>query len=59
MATGQPHRNQDKRRVLQIAHQVSATIGNDFFRVMSKHLAQALDADYVLVGEFVGGQASA
>jgi PAS domain S-box-containing protein len=57
MATGQLHRNQDKRRVLQLAHQVSATIGLDFFRAMSKHLAEALEADYVLVAEFVGGQA--
>jgi hypothetical protein len=41
---------------LQIARQVSATIGNDFFRAMAKHLAQALAADCVFVGEFVGGQ---
>ena len=41
---------------MQIARQVSATIGNDFFRAMAKHLAQALAADCVFVGEFVGGQ---
>jgi PAS domain-containing protein len=41
---------------LQIARQVSATIGNDFFCAMAKHLAQALAADCVFVGEFVGGQ---
>jgi PAS domain S-box-containing protein len=56
MATGQLHRNQEKRRILQIAHQVSATIGNDFFHAMAKHLAQALEADHVLVGEFRAGR---
>uniref|UniRef100_Q023I0 histidine kinase n=1 Tax=Solibacter usitatus (strain Ellin6076) TaxID=234267 RepID=Q023I0_SOLUE len=56
MATGQLHRNQEKRRILQIAHQVSATIGNDFFRAMAKHLARELEADHVLVGEFCAGR---
>jgi PAS domain S-box-containing protein len=55
MATGQLQRNQEKRRILQIAHQVSATIGHDFFRAMAKHLAQALEADQVLIGEFRAG----
>src|SRR5215470_2816607 len=41
--------------VLQIARTVAATIGTDFFRVLSKHLATALSADCVLLGEFVGG----
>ena len=56
MASGRLHSNHQKRSVLQIARQVSATIGNDFFRAMAKHLAQALAADCVFVGEFVGGQ---
>jgi hypothetical protein len=55
MATGQLQRNQEKRRILQIAHQVSATIGHDFFRAMAKHLAQALEADHVLIGEIRAG----
>jgi hypothetical protein len=48
--------NPKKRNVLEVARQVSATIGNDFFRAMAKHLAPALAADCVFVGEFTGGQ---
>jgi PAS domain S-box-containing protein len=44
-----------RKRILQIATDVSATIGADFFRSMVKHLAQALGADTVYIGEFVGG----
>ena len=43
------------RSVLQIARQVSATIGTEFFRSMVQHLSEALDADCVYIGEFVGG----
>ena len=43
------------RRVLQIARQVSATIGLEFFQLMAKHLANALDADAIYIGEFLGG----
>ena len=56
MASGRLSSNHHKRSVLQIARRVSATIGNDFFHAMAKHLAQALAADCVFVGEFVGGQ---
>jgi two-component system, cell cycle sensor histidine kinase and response regulator CckA len=56
MATGRMSSNQHKRSVLQIARRVSATIGNDFFHAMAKHLAEALAADCVFVGEFIGGQ---
>jgi two-component system, cell cycle sensor histidine kinase and response regulator CckA len=42
-------------RVMQISRKVAATIGTDFFRAMAKHLADALDATCVLVGEFTGG----
>jgi two-component system, cell cycle sensor histidine kinase and response regulator CckA len=42
-------------RVMQISRKVAATIGTDFFRAMAKHLADALDANCVLVGEFTGG----
>ena len=44
-----------ERSVLQIARKVAATIGADFFRVIAKHLAKALAADCVLIGEFRGG----
>src|SRR5438046_2251414 len=47
--------NPKKRNVLEVARQVSATIGTDFFRAMAKHLAPALEADCVFVGEFTGG----
>jgi two-component system, cell cycle sensor histidine kinase and response regulator CckA len=56
MATGRITSKQHKQNVLQIARQVSATIGNDFFHAVAKHLAEALAADAVFVGEFVGGQ---
>src|SRR2546430_51422 len=56
MTSGRLSSNHNKRSVLQIARRVSATIGNDFFHAMAKHLAQALAADCVFVGEFVGGQ---
>jgi hypothetical protein len=42
--------------ILEIARQVSATIGAEFFRSMVQHLSQALSADCVYIGEFVGGQ---
>jgi PAS domain S-box-containing protein len=42
-------------RVMQISRKVAATIGTDFFRAMAKHLADALDANCVIVGEFIGG----
>jgi two-component system cell cycle sensor histidine kinase/response regulator CckA len=41
---------------LQVARQVSATIGLDFFQSMVQHLGHALAADCVFIGEFVGGQ---
>ena len=45
----------ERRRFLQIASQISATIGTEFFGSLVKRLADALDADFVYVGEFVGG----
>src|SRR6516164_563711 len=42
--------------ILQIARQVSATIGAEFFRALVEHLSEALAAECVYVGEFVGGQ---
>lgn len=45
----------ERRRFLQIARQISATIGTEFFASLVKRLADALDADCVYVGEFLGG----
>jgi hypothetical protein len=45
----------ERRRFLQIASQISATIGTQFFRSMVRRLADALDADCLYIGEFVGG----
>src|SRR5260370_10664091 len=56
MASGRIDISHNKRSVLQIARRVSATIGSDFFHAIAKHLATALAADCVYVGEFVGGQ---
>ena len=47
---------EEDRNVLQIARRVAATIGVDFFHAIAKHLAKALSADCVLIGEFVGGR---
>ena len=44
------------RRILQIANRVSATIGMEFFRSIVEHVAEVLPADWVYIGEFVGGQ---
>jgi len=41
--------------VLQAARKVAATIGADFFRAVAHHLAKALPADCVIIGEFIGG----
>src|SRR6266576_3259997 len=43
-----------RRRVLQLAKNLSATLGADYFRSVVKHLAQAFDADRVYLGELVG-----
>jgi PAS domain S-box-containing protein len=41
---------------LQVARKVTATLGTDFFQAMVKHLAAALSADCLIIGEFVGGK---
>lgn len=44
------------RRLLHVAQKVTATLGRDFFQAMVKHLAAALSADCLIIGEFVGGK---
>ncbi len=51
------HDGAESRGVLQIARRVSATIGAGFFGTMAEHLAQALAADCVWIGEFARGPA--
>src|SRR5258705_13362285 len=41
--------------VLKLTRHVSAKIGIDCFRVIATHLAQALKADCVFIGEFTPG----
>ena len=45
-----------RHRFVEIAREISATIGSAFFELLVQHLAEALEADCVYVGEFVGGQ---
>ena len=44
-----------RRGLLQIATQVSASLGTEFLESLAKNLAEALAADCVYTGEFVGG----
>jgi len=46
-----------RRSISQITSQVSAAIGEEFFESLVKNLAEALNADCVYIGEFVGGKA--
>lgn len=41
--------------LMRVARKVAATIGTDFFQATARHLATALTANCVLIGEFVGG----
>jgi two-component system, cell cycle sensor histidine kinase and response regulator CckA len=41
---------------MQLARKLTATIGGDFFHAVVKHLAAALSADCVIIGEFAGGK---
>ena len=45
-----------RRRFLDIARNVSARIGNEFFSTLAKQLARALSADRLYIAEFVTGQ---
>jgi two-component system cell cycle sensor histidine kinase/response regulator CckA len=50
-----PKETAGSRTALQVARQVSATIGLDFFQSIVQHLGRAIAADCVYIGEFVGG----
>jgi hypothetical protein len=41
----------ERKRVRRITGKVSATLGNDFFQSLVKHMAAALGADCVYIGE--------
>ena len=43
-----------RRKVLQIAKELSTTLGTDFFQSLVRHLAATLDMDYVYLTELAG-----
>jgi len=45
----------DSQGFLQIARQVSETIGTEFFFTLANQLARVLDAKCVYIAEFIGG----
>ena len=45
-------RKRAEDRLREIAHEVSARTGEDFFRSLVSYLSGVLKADYVLIGEF-------
>src|SRR5579872_4051278 len=54
-ATRRPERT-GRKSIPEIASQVSATIGAEFFDSLAKNLGESLNADCLYIGEFVGGQ---
>jgi PAS domain S-box-containing protein len=54
-ATRRPERAR-RKSISEIAGQVSATIGAEFFESLAKNLGESLSADCLYIGEFVGGQ---
>jgi len=54
--TADPRSTGRHRNISQVASQVSAAIGEEFFESLVTNLAEALSADCVYLGEFVGGQ---
>jgi hypothetical protein len=42
-----------RKRVVRITRKVSSTLGNDFFQSLVKHVADALRADCVYLGELI------
>jgi PAS domain S-box-containing protein len=45
----------ERGRIQRITQKISSTLGNDFFQSLVKHLASALGADCVYVGELIHG----
>ena len=45
-----------RKSISEIACQVSATIGGEFFESLAVNLGESLSADCPYIGEFVGGQ---
>jgi len=45
----------ERKRVQRITRKVSESLGNDFFQSMVKHMADALGAECVYVGELING----
>jgi PAS domain S-box-containing protein len=45
----------ERKRVQRITRRISSTLGNDFFQSLVKHIAHALGADCVYVGELIHG----
>jgi PAS domain S-box-containing protein len=43
--------------ILQVARNLSVTIGSEFFSAMARHLVRELGADCIYIGEFIGGRA--
>ena len=46
---------EERRRVLTVAKAVSATLGRDFFRSLTEHLAKAVECDCIFVAELMDG----
>jgi len=44
------------KNISEIASQISATIGAEFFESLAKTVGESLSADCLYIGEFVGGQ---
>jgi PAS domain S-box-containing protein len=49
-------RKKAEDKILNIAHGVSATTGEEFFRSVVEHISETLEADYAFVGELCDGQ---
>lgn len=45
----------ERKRVMRVTREVSASLGDDFFQSLVKHVADALLADCVYIGELITG----
>ena len=46
---------EQRRRILHVAKRVAATLGSDYFRSLTEHLATSLEVDCVYVAELIEG----